>query len=126
VVSVPAAGLPLLVSPGFAEVEVAEAIGEDASGESVLASRSSITADEPIAHNRTGGQSVSRSRLNAAARLNDAALLALLASRSADGAASEASDEVSAVCGSEGDDGSSTLDSLDSAFETLGSAALLA
>jgi subtilisin-like proprotein convertase family protein len=125
-VSAPAQGLPLLVSPGFAEVEVTEAIQEDASSEPFVAHGSSIATETTVASDRTRDHSASRSRLNAAARLNDDALLALLASRPADGAARESSDATSTLCGSAESDESSMLDSLDSAFEMLSSAALLA
>jgi subtilisin-like proprotein convertase family protein len=125
-VSAPAESLPLLVSPGFAEVDVTEAIQEDASTESFVANVGSVASDVTVASDRARGHSASRSRLNAAAQLNDDALLALLASRPADGADGESSDATSTRCSTAEDDESSMLESLDSAFEMLGSAALLA
>jgi hypothetical protein len=125
-VSPPSNGLPLLISPGFAEVEITEAVEADASSESFVANGNSIASEVTVATDHTSGHSVSRSRPNAAARLNDDALLALLASRPAGRSARESTDATSTLCGSAGDNESNMLDLLDSAFEMLGSAALLA
>jgi hypothetical protein len=67
---------------------------------------------------RSLGRSQVRPRLNATARLNDAALMALLASRPVESGVSASVDAASATSLSDADD-SDQIDSLDLAFETL-------
>jgi subtilisin-like proprotein convertase family protein len=124
-ISAPAEGLPLLVSPGFAEIESSESGAVNASSEPVVALGASLQAEEAAVADSTAGHSVFRSRLNAAAHLSDAALMALLASRPVDSTSGVATDETSVDGLSDGGDESGALDSLDSAFETLDCVALL-
>jgi hypothetical protein len=123
-VSAPSESLPLVVSPGFAEVESPVPADEDTASETVVRFSISAMDADGDAVDFSSDRPIFRPRLNAGANLNDAALMAVLATRSTNDLESAQADGASTAWSSTVDEEDASFDSLDLAFETLGGVTL--
>jgi subtilisin-like proprotein convertase family protein len=119
----PSAGLPIVFTPGFPEVEASQSFAVDAAGEPIVVSGPSSDTESTSA-DRVTGRSLHHRLLDAGQDTNDAALMAILGTRHINRAESGTSAGTSSPRVSTSVEEDDAFDSLDSAFETLGALAL--